>query len=158
MRASGSTVTTHSARRSLWIRMGIPSIAVTPLVRAKGAEVGVRTVALSHLQSTLSLWTLGLDSELVYNGDAGATEPGPASGRYGVEFANYYAPKRGWCSMATWPGRMRASPSSMKPASTCPRLWPWSFQAARASTTSIGCLAAFACDTSDRVRSSRTTP
>jgi outer membrane receptor protein involved in Fe transport len=72
---------------------GSPVDRVTPLVRAKGAEVGVRTVALSHLQSTLSLWTLGLDSELVYNGDVGATEPGPASGRYGIEFANYYAPK-----------------------------------------------------------------
>jgi hypothetical protein len=67
---------------------------VTPLVRAKGAELGVRTVRIPHLQSTTSLWTLRLDSELVYNGDAGATEPGPASSRYGVEFANYYSPKR----------------------------------------------------------------
>jgi hypothetical protein len=64
---------------------------VTPLVRAKGAEVGVRTVAVPHLQSTVSLWTLRLGSELVYNGDIGATEPGPGSKRYGVELANYYA-------------------------------------------------------------------
>jgi len=62
-------------------------------VRAKGGEVGVRTVAVPHLQSTVSLWTLRLGSELVYNGDIGATEPGPASKRYGVEFANYYSPK-----------------------------------------------------------------
>ncbi len=62
-------------------------------MRGKGAEVGVRTVAVKHLQSTISLWTLRLGSELVYNGDIGATEPGPASKRYGVEFANYYAPK-----------------------------------------------------------------
>ena len=67
---------------------------VTPLVRANGAEVGVRTVAVPHLQSTVSLWTLRLGSELVYNGDVGATEPGPASERYGVEWANYYSPKR----------------------------------------------------------------
>jgi outer membrane receptor protein involved in Fe transport len=66
---------------------------VTPLVRAKGAEVGVRTVAIPHLQSTISLWTLRLGSELVYNGDVGATEPGPSSKRYGVELANYYSPK-----------------------------------------------------------------
>jgi outer membrane receptor protein involved in Fe transport len=65
---------------------------VTPLVRARGAEVGVRTVAVPHLQSTVSLWTLHLASELVYNGDIGATEPGPASRRYGVELANYYSP------------------------------------------------------------------
>jgi outer membrane receptor protein involved in Fe transport len=72
---------------------GNPADRVTPLVRAKGAEVGVRTVKVPHLQSTVSLWTLRLDSELIYDGDVGGTEPGPASKRYGVEFANYYAPK-----------------------------------------------------------------
>jgi len=67
---------------------------VTPLVRATGAEVGLRTVAVPHLQSTLSVWTMRLGSELVYNGDIGASEPGPASRRHGVELANYYAPLR----------------------------------------------------------------
>ena len=71
---------------------GNPVDRVTPLVRAKGAEVGVRTVAVPHLQSTVSLWTLRLESELVYNADIGATEPGPASERHGVEIANYYSP------------------------------------------------------------------
>jgi len=71
---------------------GEPVERVTPLVRAKGAELGVRRVLVPHLQSTLSLWTLRLDSELVYNGDLGATEPGPASKRHGVELANYYSP------------------------------------------------------------------
>ena len=73
---------------------GNPADRVTPLVRAKGAEVGARTVAIPHLQSTVSLWTLRLASELVYNGDAGATEPGPASGRHGIEWTNYYSPTR----------------------------------------------------------------
>jgi outer membrane receptor protein involved in Fe transport len=72
---------------------GQPADPVTPLVRATGAEIGVRTVAVPHLQSTVSLWMLRLGSELVYNGDIGATEPGPASTRHGVEFANYYSPK-----------------------------------------------------------------
>ncbi len=72
---------------------GTPADRVTPLVRAKGAEVGFRTVKVPHLQSTVSLWTLRLDSELVYNGDIGGTEPGPASKRWGVEFTNYYSPK-----------------------------------------------------------------
>ena len=72
---------------------GDPVSPVTPLVRGRGAEAGVRTVTLPHLQSTVSLWTLHLASELVYNGDIGATEPGPASKRYGVEVANYYSPK-----------------------------------------------------------------
>jgi outer membrane receptor protein involved in Fe transport len=73
---------------------GNPVERVTPLVRAIGAEFGVRTVALHHLQTTISLWDLHLGSELVYNGDVGATEPGPASNRYGLEFANYYAPRK----------------------------------------------------------------
>ena len=73
---------------------GSPVDRVTPLVRAKGAELGVRSVAIPHLQTTASLWTLRLGSELVYNGDAGATEPGPASERHGVELANYYSPFR----------------------------------------------------------------
>ena len=72
---------------------GQPADRVTPLVRAKGAEIGVRTVKIPHLQTTMSLWMLRLDSELVYNGDVGATEPGPASRRFGIEIANYYRPK-----------------------------------------------------------------
>ena len=51
---------------------------VTPLVRARGAEVGVRTVALPHVQTTLTFWTLRLDSELVYAGDAGDHRAEPA--------------------------------------------------------------------------------
>ena len=73
---------------------GGPVDRVTPLVRAVGGEFGVRTVAVRHLQSTVSLWDLHLGSELVYNGDVGATEPGPASNRYGIEFANYYSPHK----------------------------------------------------------------
>ena len=65
---------------------------VTPLVRAKGAEAGVRTVAIPHLQTSLTLWTLSLASELVFSGDAGTTAPSRPSHRYGLELANYYAP------------------------------------------------------------------
>jgi len=65
---------------------------VTPLVRARGAEVGIRTVAIPHLQSSLSLWSLSLASELVFSGDAGTTEVGRPSHRYGAEWANYYHP------------------------------------------------------------------
>jgi outer membrane receptor protein involved in Fe transport len=63
-------------------------------VRAKGAEVGLRTVALRHLQSTVTLWRLDLASELVFVGDAGTTESGRPSRRWGVELANYYSPLR----------------------------------------------------------------
>jgi hypothetical protein len=46
---------------------------VTPLVKAKGAEVGLRTIAIPHLQTTVTLWTLHLASELVYDSDEGTT-------------------------------------------------------------------------------------
>src|SRR5262249_25085444 len=69
-----------------------PADRVTPLVRARGAEVGVRTVAVRHLQSTVTLWTLHLDSELVFSGDDGTTVPSRPSTRRGVEWANYYTP------------------------------------------------------------------
>jgi hypothetical protein len=36
---------------------------VTPLVRAEGAEIGVRTVAAPHLQTSVTLWTLSLTSD-----------------------------------------------------------------------------------------------
>ena len=70
-----------------------PVDPVTPLVRARGAEVGVRSVTAPHLQTSLTLWTLSLASELVFSGDAGTTEASRPSHRYGVEFANYYSPK-----------------------------------------------------------------
>jgi len=73
---------------------GLPAERVTPLVRAKGAEVGVRSVALRHLQTSIAVWSLNLDSELVFAGDAGTTEVGRPSHRYGVEWANYFAPRR----------------------------------------------------------------
>jgi outer membrane receptor protein involved in Fe transport len=69
---------------------GEPVERVTPLVRAKGAEVGVRTARIRGLQSTASLWYLGLDSELVFVGDAGTTTAGRPSRRVGVEWTNYW--------------------------------------------------------------------
>ena len=69
---------------------GEPVDRVTPLVRAKGAEFGVRTVRVRGLQSTLSLWYLGIDSELVFVGDAGTTEAGRPSRRVGLEWTNYW--------------------------------------------------------------------
>lgn len=67
----------------------------------------MRTVAIPHLQSTVSVWALRLGSELVYNGDVGATEPGPASRRHGVEIANYYSPMS-WMTLDLDLSRSRA--------------------------------------------------
>jgi hypothetical protein len=71
---------------------GNPLTPVTPLVKAKGAEVGMRTVAVPHLQTTVTLWTLRLASELVFDGDSSGSVPSPASSRTGLEIANYYSP------------------------------------------------------------------
>jgi len=65
---------------------------VDPLVRARGGEVGVRTLALPRLHSTLALWGLSVDSELLFIGDAGTTEASRPSRRVGVEWdADYRA-------------------------------------------------------------------
>jgi len=77
---------------------GDPADRVTPLVRAKGAEVGLRTVRIPGLQSTVALWYLGIDSELLFVGDAGTTEPGRPSRRVGFEWTNY-APLRSWLTL-----------------------------------------------------------
>jgi hypothetical protein len=74
---------------------GEPVQRVTPLVRAKGAEVGLRTVRIPKLQSTFTVWTLTLASELLFVGDAGTTEPSRPSRRTGIEWTNYYRPRRG---------------------------------------------------------------
>lgn len=66
--------------------------SAAPLVRTYGSEAGVRTTWIKDLQSTLSVWWLDIDSELLFTGDAGTTEPSRPSRRYGVEFANYYSP------------------------------------------------------------------
>jgi hypothetical protein len=68
---------------------GDPADRVTPLVRAKGAEVGFRTVRIRGLQSTVALWYLGIDSELLFVGDAGTTAAGRPSRRVGIEWSNY---------------------------------------------------------------------
>ncbi|MDZ7719326.1 MAG: TonB-dependent receptor [Balneolaceae bacterium] len=69
-----------------------PVDTVDPLVRTHGAEVGVRTAAISGLQTSLTFFYLGLDSELVFVGDAGGTEASDASEHIGFEWANYYRP------------------------------------------------------------------
>ena len=79
-----------------------------PLVQTYGAEVGIRTLAVDGLQSTLSLWWLDVDSELLFVGDAGATEASRPSRRYGVEWANFYNLTKNLTLEATTPARARS--------------------------------------------------
>ncbi|WP_082907751.1 TonB-dependent receptor domain-containing protein [Bradyrhizobium neotropicale] len=75
-----------------------PNDKVTPLdrvpllVRSRGAEVGIRTKAIENLTSSLAVFVLDFDSELLFVGDAGTTEPSRPSRRLGVEWTNQYKP------------------------------------------------------------------
>ncbi|MGA8555002.1 MAG: TonB-dependent receptor [Candidatus Acidiferrales bacterium] len=71
----------------------ISTIRIPPLVQTKGGEFGMRTSAVPHLQSTLSLWYLYSHSELQQDGDTGGTVASASpSNRYGIEWTNYYTP------------------------------------------------------------------
>jgi len=91
-----------------------PADRVDPLVRAKSAELGLRTAFVPGLVSTVSFWALELESELVFVGDAGGTEANGTTQRYGVEFANFYRPVP-WLSLdadlAFTHGRYRDEPA-----------------------------------------------
>ncbi|MBB5367688.1 MULTISPECIES: TonB-dependent receptor [unclassified Janthinobacterium] len=75
-----------------------PVDKVTPLVRSQGLELGLRSAVFPGLQTSLSLYRLDFDSELLFVGDAGATEAGRPSRRYGVEFSSYYKAAK-WLSL-----------------------------------------------------------
>ena len=68
-----------------------PADPVDLLVRARGAEFGAR-VASGAFNATLVGFWLGLDSELLFVGDGGTTEPNAASRRFGAEFAGFWQP------------------------------------------------------------------
>ena len=63
---------------------------VDPLVRSVGYEVGARGFISNRINTSLALWTLELDSELSFVGDAGNTEASRGSKRRGLEVTAYY--------------------------------------------------------------------
>jgi hypothetical protein len=71
---------------------GDPATPSPSFARSRGGEFGIRTVALRRMQTTATVWYLDFDSELIYVGDSGSTEEGPASRRVGVEITNYVYP------------------------------------------------------------------
>ncbi len=66
---------------------GLPGLQ--PLTRSRSMELGLRTVRIPRVQSTLAVWRLGMDSELVFVGDAGTSEASHPSRRAGVEWSSY---------------------------------------------------------------------
>ncbi len=75
---------------------GDPAAPVDPLVASKGAEVGLRYFDGKRFNISGALWLLELDSELIFVGDAGNTEPLGASRRYGVEIPAYFRLNEQW--------------------------------------------------------------
>ena len=85
--ARGATITVDPVS-------GDPAERVPLLVRAEGAELGARLETATLDASVVGFW-LELDSELVFIGDGGATEPNDGSRRYGVEANVFWRPVRG---------------------------------------------------------------
>ena len=75
---------------------GLPADKVPALVKGRGAEAGWRFQPGEQFSLTTALWMLDLDSELVYVGDAGTTEPGRPSSRRGIEATMRWTPSSRW--------------------------------------------------------------
>ena len=71
-----------------------PADKAQPLAKAKSSEVGLRATPLPGWNTALSLWQTRLESELVFIGDEGVTEPKWASRRHGIEWWNDVALNR----------------------------------------------------------------
>jgi hypothetical protein len=64
--------------------------AVTPLTRATSAEVGLSTEPLLRWHTSLDVFLLKLKSELVFDGDAGVTNPSGVTTRSGIEWRSTF--------------------------------------------------------------------
>jgi len=127
--ARGTTITVDAD--------GNPAERVTPLVRAVGAEVGARTVAIPHLQSTLTYWFLHLDSELVFS--ATKARPSRADRARAAASSSPTTTLRssGSCWTRTCRGRVPASPSSIRSVTTFPKRSERSYRRARLNLPSL---------------------
>ncbi|MEO1043144.1 MAG: TonB-dependent receptor [Pseudomonadota bacterium] len=61
------------------------------LVKAEGGEIGLR-FEQGPIKATMAVFTLDLDSELVFVGDAGTTEVNDATTRQGIETTLFWTP------------------------------------------------------------------
>ncbi len=74
-------------------RSGQALAPVPVLVPSTGWELGARSEPAPGVQLSAALWSLRFASELVYVGDAGNTEAGPASRRHGLELSARWLPR-----------------------------------------------------------------
>ncbi|MEM8683045.1 MAG: TonB-dependent receptor [Pseudomonadota bacterium] len=64
---------------------GEPASPVDAIAASEGAELGLRFEPNPAFKAAIVLFQIDLDSELVFTGDAGTTEPNAATSRHGVE-------------------------------------------------------------------------
>lgn len=71
---------------------GDPIDRVDAYARSDGAEIGIRVESGETFNATVTAFWLELDSELLFVGDAGNTEPNGSTRRNGIEFATFWQP------------------------------------------------------------------
>lgn len=69
---------------------------VDPLAASEGMEAGARYQVNGVFNTSVALWSLDLDSELLYVGDAGETEASRPSERWGVDWTSFVAMGERW--------------------------------------------------------------
>ncbi len=69
---------------------GYPTESLDVLVEGKGSEIGFRYDTLEGFNFSVAYYTMKMDSELVFVGDAGTTEPGDPSRRDGLEVTSFW--------------------------------------------------------------------
>ena len=71
---------------------GVPAESFDAIVEAEGAEIGFRAQLSEQLNFSATLFHLELDSELIFVGDAGTTEPNDGTERNGIEATLFWQP------------------------------------------------------------------
>ncbi len=71
---------------------GVITDDVPLLAETEGFEVGITNNSLDALQLSFVLFQIDLDSELIFVGDDGTTEPKDSTRRQGFELSTYYQP------------------------------------------------------------------
>ncbi len=96
--AYGYAFHTNDARGTLTTQDPVTGDPVDPspvFVQSKGGEVGFRWEPASTFNLAASVFELELDSELIFVGDAGTSEPSDPTRRSGVEVGGFWQPVEG---------------------------------------------------------------
>ena len=94
---------------------GAATEAQDVLVEGKGSEIGFRYDTLNGFNISIAAFELRTDSELVFVGDAGTTEPSDPTSRSGVEINSFWEISENWVfdfSAAKTSGYFRGLPSN----------------------------------------------